>query len=284
MTVAEIKLFFKENLKKSYSQNEIFQLFSFFSTKIFKISKNKLLTEPEFVISDEKKKVFFDVIEKLNKNIPVQYILGETEFYDLSFKLDKNVLIPRPETEELVDFILQNENLNNKKIIDIGTGSGCIAISLAKKSNSEIFATDFSQKALNIAKINAKRNETKVTFIKSDILENQFVKNNEIELKFDIIISNPPYVRNSEKELMEENVLNYEPASALFVEDNNPLIYYKAIKSFALFSLNKNGIIYLEINEFLGTETANLFRNKYFSSVEILKDLSNKDRFLRIIK
>ncbi|MBN2662402.1 MAG: peptide chain release factor N(5)-glutamine methyltransferase [Bacteroidales bacterium] len=284
MILDQLKSIFKNKLKNSYSQIEIFHLFSIFSQEILKISKNTILTEPDFFIPDNKIDEFYVVLKKLTDFEPVQYIIGKTEFYNLQFLVDKNVLIPRPETEEIVDIILKTENLDQKKILDIGTGSGCIAISLKKNSNAEVFATDISENVIITAKKNALLNSVDINFIQHDILSAKNILFNQIELNFDIIISNPPYVRNSEKKLMKSNVLNFEPSLALYVSDEKPLLFYEAIKNFALSSLKKNGMIYLEINEFLSEQTANLFRNKEFSSVEIKKDLSNKNRFLRIKK
>lgn len=284
MKLSDLKMVFANHLKKSYSQNEIHHLFSIFSANVLNLSRNKIFSEPEFEIENKFENIFLDIIKRLKNNEPYQYIIGETEFYGLKFRVNKDVLIPRPETEELVDYILKNENLTNKTIVDIGTGSGCIPISIAKNSKAEVFATDFSEKALEIADMNAKNNKVSVIFIKNDILKVSKIQNDNNIIMFDVIISNPPYVRNSEKELMKDNVLKFEPASALYVRDENPLIFYEAIKNFALLSLKNNGVIYLEINEFLSAETAELFDNKLFTKVEILKDLSNKNRFLRIEK
>lgn len=284
MILSQLKSIFKNKLENTYSQNEIFHLFSIFSQEILKISKNTILSEPDFFIPENKIDQFNIVLKKLADFEPVQYIIGKTEFYNLQFFVNKNVLIPRPETEEIVEFILKNENLDQKKILDIGTGSGCIAVSLKKNSNADVFATDISENAIKTAKKNAEFNNVEVNFIHHDILSQKKILFNSRQLNFDMIISNPPYVRNSEKKMMQKNVLNFEPSLALYVSDDDPLLFYKAIKNFALYYLNNNGIIYLEINEFLSEQTANLFRNKEFSRVEIIKDLSNKNRFLRIKK
>ncbi len=214
---------------------------------------------------------------------PIQYILGETEFYELKFKVNENVLIPRPETEELVDWIIRDHENSSEtlKVLDVGTGSGVIAISIKKNlSDSEVIAIDISAKALDVAKINAERNSVEVIFAEFDILDT----NSYSKLpKFDIIVSNPPYVRNSEKAKMKKNVLDYEPQNALFVEDNNPLEFYEAIAVFAKTNLNPNGKLYLEINEAFGKEISELLERKGFNNVELRQDINGRDRVVKVI-
>ena len=214
---------------------------------------------------------------------PIQYILGETEFYELKFKVNENVLIPRPETEELVDWIIRDHENSSEtlKVLDVGPGSGVIAISIKKNlSDSEVIAIDISAKALDVAKINAERNSVEVIFAEFDILDT----NSYSKLpKFDIIVSNPPYVRNSEKAKMKKNVLDYEPQNALFVEDNNPLEFYEAIAVFAKTNLNPNGKLYLEINEAFGKEISELLERKGFNNVELRQDINGRDRVVKVI-
>ncbi len=250
-------------------------------------------------ISFEEKKWDFlaEILNKLSKNEPIQYILGHTEFYGMPFRVDKNVLIPRPETEELVDFIIKKHQKNAKNealnILDIGTGSGCIIISLAKNLQNSTnlvnaFAMDISIKAINIALKNAKSNNVKVQFIEQDILEDNFEDNfSSFSFEdicnngfFDIIVSNPPYVMQAEKALMQSNVLDFEPHNALFVEDNEPFIFYERITFLAEKYLKKDGFLYFEINEKFPNEMKRLLEKYNFSNIEILKDLQGKARII----
>jgi release factor glutamine methyltransferase len=225
---------------------------------------------------------FHFAVKDLLKNKPIQYIIGETEFCDLKFKVNENVLIPRPETSEMVhEIAVSNQQSAISNILDIGTGSGCIAISVAKKlPQAQVFAMDISEKALEVAKENATRNNVNVTFIHDDILS---LRNN-IETIFDIIISNPPYVRELEKAEMRDNVLNWEPHNALFVSDNDPLIFYRNILEFAKSHLKENGEIWFEINEYLGKEMTDLCKEYGFSDVEIFKDFRGKERIVKVNK
>jgi release factor glutamine methyltransferase len=198
----------------------------------------------------------------------------------LDFEVNENVLIPRPETEELVDWILSNnriiETSNPLKILDIGTGSGCIAISLAKNlPNAQVYAIDVSEQALATAEKNAKRNNVNVIFIQKDILATE-----DLGQQFDIIVSNPPYVRNLEKEEIKKNVLNNEPHLALFVQDNDALIFYTKIANLAQKNLSDNGQLYFEINQYLGKEMIALLQNLNFKNIELRKDIYGNDRMI----
>jgi len=234
-----------------------------------------------------------NIIERLNNNEPIQYILGETEFYGRRFLVNDSVLIPRPETEELVKYIIDKQknqfSVKRKQlsILDIGTGSGCIAISLAKElPNFIVSAYDISKNALETAKKNAELNKADVNFEKVDILKPPFIHSlfqYSLRHSFNIIVSNPPYVTKQEIYRMQKNVLDFEPHLALFVEDSEPLIFYEAIANFAFNNLTDNGLVAVEINEALGEETANVFRRKGFSEVEIIKDMHQKDRFVSAI-
>lgn len=221
------------------------------------------------------------ILNQLKKEIPIQYLLGKTHFYGLEFEVNENVLIPRPETEELVEWIINENSKTDKskkiKILDIGTGSGCIAISLAKNiPNAEVYAIDVSKKAIETAKRNAIRNNVEVTFILQDIL-----KTDELKCNFDIVVSNPPYVRNLEKEEIKKNVLDYEPHLALFVEDNDALIFYRKIAELAKKNLSENGQLYFEINQYLGKEMTNLLEKLDFKKVELRKDIYDNDRMTK---
>ena len=229
--------------------------------------------ENDFVIWDE-------LLKQLKKEVPIQYLLGKTNFYGLDFEVNENVLIPRPETEELVEWII-NENTSrdkNKKlrILDIGTGTGCIAISLASNlPHAEVVAIDVSKKAIETAKRNAVRNNVEVTFVLLDIL-----KEEELRCQFDIIVSNPPYVRNLEKAEIKKNVLDYEPHLALFVEDHDALIFYRKIALLAKKALLEKGKLYFEINQYLGKEMTDLLEGMDFKSVELRKDIYDNDRMI----
>jgi release factor glutamine methyltransferase len=227
----------------------------------------------------------------LKKEKPIQYILGETEFYGLPFLVNVNTLIPRPETEELVEWIIKSTNYEIQstklRILDIGTGSGCIAISLAKNiPNAEVSAIDVSEKALATAKKNAEINKIVVNFINVDILKiNDLAElptsNFQLPTQFDIIVSNPPYVRNLEKAEIKPNVLEYEPHLALFVEDTDALLFYRKIANLAKENLSENGQLFFEINQYLGKETVELLEDLGFKNIELKKDIYGNDRMIR---
>ncbi len=235
-------------------------------------SENRL-SESELLL------VHFGVKElKLGK--PIEYVTGEVEFYGNKFFVDENVLIPRPETEELVELVKNDfKGKANPSIIDIGTGSGCIAISLSKALKNKVMAVDISFSALEVAKNNNQLNSSEVEFFNLDIVN--FKGHQLASMKFDALVSNPPYIREQERGLMSSKVLDHEPSLALFVPDHDPLLFYGAIKKFALETLRDDGFIYLEINEFLGDETADLFKPE-FENIQLIQDLFGKDRFLKV--
>ncbi|PWK21858.1 release factor glutamine methyltransferase [Arcicella aurantiaca] len=269
-----------------YEENEAKSIVYLLLEHYLKISKTDILLDnPVAQLFD-----FTEIIQRIKAQEPVQYIIGTTEFYGRTFKVTPATLIPRPETEELVQLTVSSYQLEvNKrhfgveaKILDIGTGSGCIAISLACEiPEAQVYAYDISEDALKVAKENAERNGVKVIFEKTDFLT---LKPNPQPLKPTIIVSNPPYVMNAEKAEMEKNVLEYEPHLALFVEDDNPLIFYKKIAEFAAKNLIKNGLCVVEINQALGLETAELFWNQGFHYVEVVKDMFGKDRIVKAIR
>ncbi len=240
----------------------------------------KLISDPFMSIDEKDLRDIFEMLLELKSHKPIQYVLGETEFMGLTFKVDENVLIPRPETEELLSWIIQ-EDLSEKIILDIGTGSGCIPISIAKKGPTSIkaYAMDFSKAALEVAKQNAKNNNVEIVFFEDNILSPQRSNQN-----FDIIVSNPPYVRESEKVLMADNVLKFEPESALFVKDSDPLIFYNAIIAYSKLYLRQGGLLFLEINENFGSELLTLLGNEGFGEIELRMDLSGKERMIRARK
>ncbi len=228
-------------------------------------------------VSDELKQDFRNVAKRINALEPVQYVLGEARFYGFDFFVTPDVLIPRPETEELVDAIQkQYKQTDNPKIIDIGTGSGCIAISLALLlPNADISALDISEKAIEIAKDNIEENEVEVKLYCGDVLTNDLPEN-----EYDVIVSNPPYITEKEKELMSSNVLDHEPHLALFVPDDKPLLFYERIAELGLKSLKKGGKLYFEINEQFAKETQAMLVSKGYKNVEVIQDLQDKDRIV----
>ena len=278
MKILLFKQYFFSELSNSFPETEIQSFFNILIEHQLKLTRVKIALNPAIEITKTHLDFLQNALSSLKKSVPIQYIVGETEFYGLPFKVSKNVLIPRPETEELVNWVLNDtKNIANINILDIGTGSGCIAISIAKNApNAKIFALDISSKALEIAKENAKLNGVSIQFIEANILN--FPKSNE---KFDIIISNPPYVRELEKKQMQKNVLENEPHIALFVRDENPLLFYDKIADFALTNLKQNGSIYFEINQYLGKETVTLLKSKGFQNIKLKKDIFDVNRMLK---
>lgn len=235
----------------------------------------------DLTFSNEEIQFWNSILDSLKKEIPIQYLLGKTSFYGLEFEVNENVLIPRPETEELVEWIIESHKSEDRrekiKILDIGTGSGCIAISLAKNiPNAQVFAIDVSVKALATAQKNAEINEVNVTFLEKNILETD-----DLEQQFDIIVSNPPYVRELEKLEIKKNVLDNEPHLALFVEDNDALIFYRKIAELAQRNLNPNGQLFFEINQYLGKEMMGLLEKMSFKNIELRKDIYGNDRMMK---
>ncbi|WP_019669454.1 peptide chain release factor N(5)-glutamine methyltransferase [Eudoraea adriatica] len=279
MLLKEIKEIYHRELDEIYPREEVDSMFYLIIEHFLGLERFILAIDPEIVITKEEEQYMFEGLSKLKKEQPIQYVLGETTFMDLKFMVNESVLIPRPETEELVNWVLEDiENINDvSEIIDIGTGSGCIAISLAKlKPNLKVSAIDISGSALELAKKNALLNEVDVQFNLVDIL-----KTGSLRKKYDIIISNPPYVREMERDKMRNNVLQNEPYSALFVPDGNPLLFYRAIAEMAKESLKENGMLYFEINQYLGEELKTLLKNFNFSDVELRKDIFGKDRMIK---
>ncbi len=278
MKIKKYKSFFLEQLISLYDETEVESFFYIILENKKKLKRIDLALNIDLEFTVDDLIIWNNILEKLKLEIPIQYIIGSTHFYELEFEVNQNVLIPRPETEELVDWIVaENKNSNNLKILDIGTGSGCIAISLAKNiPNSEVFALDVSIKALATAKKNAESNKVKVAFILKNILE---VDN--LNQKFDIIVSNPPYIRNLEKLEIHKNVLDNEPHLALFVDDNDALIFYRKIAELAKINLSENGKLYFEVNQYLSTETSNLLEKLGFKNIELRKDIYGNDRMIK---
>ncbi|WP_417875753.1 peptide chain release factor N(5)-glutamine methyltransferase [Winogradskyella sediminis] len=286
MVLKELQNIFHIELDAIYGQHEVNSFFYLCTEHYLDIARIQLTLEPELAITKPETETFFKALEHLKQQKPIQYLLGGTEFFGLPFKVNKNVLIPRPETEELVDLIIRGHSQQNKvsklKILDIGTGSGCISISLAKNlPNAEVYALDISKEALKVAKHNAELNNVDITFIEANILDENCHSALDAESTFNIIVSNPPYVRNLEKQEIQPNVLDNEPHLALFVEDDNPLIFYKTITEFAVKNLKPKGQLYFEINQYLGKETKQLLVDAEFEAIELFKDLNGNDRMLK---
>lgn len=246
-------------------------------------SRSHLLAQNELQLSDTQQKELDKCVQRLLNEEPIQYIIGETDFYGIPFKVDKRVLIPRAETEELVDWIIgDHRNSGPQSIIDLCTGSGCIAVSLAKNlPNKKVSACDISTDALAVASENANSNKVDVELFKADVLSDDLT---QLLPDANIIVSNPPYVMDSEKSSMHANVMNFEPHLALFVTDNDPLCFYNAIGKFAINKLSSNGSLYVEINRAKGDDIINLFQHLGFGSVELRKDLLGNDRMVKAIK
>ncbi|MFV8345007.1 peptide chain release factor N(5)-glutamine methyltransferase [Flavobacterium sp. ZB4P13] len=295
MKIKEYRTQFIQELTPIYDAGEAESFFYLILEEKHKLKRIDLALHTDLVFSEAEIVVWNSILEQLKQEIPVQYLLGKTSFYGLDFEVNENVLIPRSETEELVDWIISNNLIiqesnpetSGLRILDIGTGSGCIAISLAKNlPNATVFAIDVSEKALATAQKNAEINAVNVTFINQNILD--VVSLGDLEIsgerlgqQFDIIVSNPPYVRNLEKEEIKKNVLDNEPHLALFVEDNDALIFYRKIAELAQKNLSENGQLYFEINQYLGIEMIDLLEKMNFKNIELRKDIYGNDRMLK---
>ena len=271
-------IYFKSQLP-NIEERELNAIFRIIIEKIF--DKNYAIIELQNPFFSNDELVYLNIIlQRLQGNEPIQYILSEAFFYNTSFYVTPEVLIPRPETEELVSLILNENKFIEKTVLDIGTGSGCIPISLKiERPNWSISAMDISEKALFITNENAFYNNVTIDTFLGNILDGNWRKNHT--QKYDIIISNPPYIPNAEMKLMHENVLKNEPHLALFVSDKTPLVFYKAIIGFALTNLSKGGNVYVEINEYFGTETLNLFINNGFKNAKLIQDMEGKNRIIK---
>ncbi len=282
MRLKNIQNTFHKELDFLYEKEEVDSFFFMLIDSFYNVSRLKLAMEPGFMI--ENPDVINDVLKRLKLEEPIQYILGETEFYGLPFKVNENVLIPRPETEELVEWVISEfkDQKSEFRILDIGTGSGCIAISLTKNiPNAKVYALDVSKEALKTAKQNAELNAVEVEFIEANILVESHAEHVSALQKFDVIVSNPPYVREQEKQQMKSNVLSNEPHLALFVKDEEPLLFYNAISDFAITKLNDKGMLFFEINEYLGNDMIQLLKEKQFKNIELKQDIFKKDRMIK---
>ncbi|MBN1925847.1 MAG: peptide chain release factor N(5)-glutamine methyltransferase [Prolixibacteraceae bacterium] len=270
----------RKSLKGFYGQQEIESFIYLIFEHLFQIGRKEVILNDLPQLKDCDLEKVKNIVARLRNFEPIQYILGETEFYNLPFEVKPGVLIPRSETEELVDHLVKEYKEKIPKILDIGTGSGCIAIALKKFiPNAEVWATDISQAALEIAESNARKNGVNVRFFLSDILSEKEITT----ARFDVIVSNPPYITEKEKALMEKNVLEHEPHEALFVPDYDPLRFYRAILNHSTDLLNEKGKLYFEINEAYGKEVQELCINSGFEAL-VMKDLNGKDRFVHVRK
>lgn len=266
----------KSELSALYNQNEVESFVSLLLYKIGKIDRVQRLISDNIAFTHEQMILLNDAISRLKKYEPIQYILGKTEFYGLTIKTDRRALIPRPETEELVDWIL-HEYPKAQTVLDICTGSGCIAIGLAKQlSTAKVDAIDISCSAIDLAKENANINKAPIDFYQADILSTD-----SLSQKYDIIVSNPPYITISEKTDMMPNVLDYEPDLALFVDNENPIVFYKKIADLATTYLKEGGMLFFEINRKFGNEIVSLLACKGFRDIVLKKDISGNDRFIK---
>ncbi|HEY9000594.1 MAG TPA: peptide chain release factor N(5)-glutamine methyltransferase [Mucilaginibacter sp.] len=284
-TVKQVSAEFADQLSTIYDANEVNSLCMMVLENVVNISSAQIKAFPETEISTPDSERITNILTRLATGEPIQYILGYTEFYGLTFKVNPSVLIPRPETEELVDWMIKSWQLAVGSwqppfnILDIGTGSGCIPISLKKNlPDAQVSAIDISSEALQTAKENAELNKVNVNFIRADILN---LKSEIENPKFEIIISNPPYVTLEDKKQMHTNVTDFEPHAALFVPEDDPLIFYKAIADFASTHLEKGGLLFFEINESYGKQIIELLSSKKFTNIELRKDMSGKDRMIK---
>ena len=300
MIIKELKTYFFNELIEIHGQDEVESFFFILTEYLHGLKRIDLALVPNFEISKEEVRKWETIISELKTEKPIQYIIGETWFYDSKFYVNEHTLIPRPETEELVDWIVESQKSKVKsqkidqddvissgvemQILDIGTGTGCIPISIKKNiPQAEVFAIDISEEALKVAKRNAVENNVEVNFILQDILEVEKLSiiNYQLPIKFDVIVSNPPYVRNLEKQEIKKNVLEYEPHLALFVEDNDALLFYRKIAQLAKESLTENGQLFFEINQYLGKETVELLEQLGFKNIELQKDIYGNDRMIK---
>ena len=282
MLLKQYKTHFFDSLKNIQDEQEIESFFFILTEYLHNLKRVDVALNPNFEISEEEVEKWNTILSELLQEKPIQYITGEVWFYGLRFEVNENTLIPRPETEELVEFILKETSnfqlpASSLNILDIGTGSGCIPISLkANLSQVNVSAIDVSEKALEVAKRNAELNKVEINFIQANILEVE-----DLNQPFDIIVSNPPYVRNLEKQEIKKNVLDYEPHLALFVEDTDALLFYRKIAQLALKNLSPNGLLFFEINQYLGKETVELLEKLGFKNIELKKDIYGNDRMIK---
>lgn len=279
----DFELLFQHELQELYDEDEIKAIFLVVVAEKFGLNRTNYQLRKTDIVNEADKAEVLSILQDLKKHRPIQYILNKADFYGEIFQVNESVLIPRQETEELVDLIIKNhKSSQNLKIIDIGTGSGCIPITLSKHLNNALVTTiDISKEAIKTAQENANNLKTQVQFINADIFEWEYIFSDQ---HYNIIVSNPPYITPGEKQHMNQNVLAYEPELALFIEESAPLIFYDVISSFALKHLAPNGDLYFEINQYLGAEMKELMVKKGFEQVKLIKDINGADRIIHAKK
>ncbi len=280
-TIKDIRFYLAKELAGLYSEPEIRSLANILIKTATGASELHQIYDNKYPVRSAEAERIIEIVRELETGRPIQFILGETIFYNCRIKLNSSTLIPRPETEELVDLIIRENSGYKGNIIDFGSGSGCISIALAVNlPSAHVTGIEISDNAIKIARENAGLNNVNVTFIKGDIFNPDWAAPD----KTGIIVSNPPYVRDSEKLLMSKNVLDFEPASALFVADSDPLIYYNAILKLGQKILSADGLVYFEINEAMGSQLVSMVEKFNYSSIEVVKDINGKDRILKARK
>lgn len=279
MRLKEIKNIYHKELGELYPKEEVDSFFYMMTEHYLGLERFVLALEPDLIITKEEEQPLFEGLSQLKLGRPIQHILEKAYFFDLELKVNEHVLIPRPETEELVRWVISEAESGKSeiRILDIGTGSGCIAIALAKNlPHAKVYALDISEQALKIAKGNALTNKVDIKFVHTDIFKMEC-----LDVNFDIIVSNPPYVRELEKKEIHKNVTGFEPGSALFVSNEAPLIFYERIIGWASKNLKAGGVLYFEINQYLGKETQRLLEDQNFLEIELRKDMFGNDRMLK---
>ena len=280
----EIITYIRKSLETQYPLEEIRSLTQWILEKVCNLPRHQQIWCKDKELSHTEKQTIQTIVQRLQKSEPIQYIFGETEFYGLPFKVSPDVLIPRPETEELVNRIIGEQTASNLRILDIGTGSGCIAVTLAKKlTEADVYALDNSEEALKIAQYNALHNEVAVQFIQTDIFASKLPDSLLLPV-FDLIVNNPPYVTMREKATLKPNVLAYEPHQALFVPDDDPIRFYRRIAELGRDKLASNGLLYFEINTLFGEMICRMLEQKGYRHIELTRDLSGKERFIKAKK
>ena len=270
----------KQELSNYYTDSEASAMAKWILTDVIHLSTLDLYAGKDMNFSAEIKSRTEDILARLKRYEPLQYIMGEALFDGLRLEVSPAVLIPRPETVELVDWITQDHPEENLRVLDVGTGSGCIPIALAKRLNHPVIsAWDVSHEALDVARRNAKNNGVSIDFREVDVLQGELPIN-----QLDVIVSNPPYIGESEKKNMDHNVLDWEPELALFVPDADPLVFYRRIAEIGLEILSEHGCLYYEINQLYGCETVSLLKNMGYVSIELKKDLSGNDRMIKAVR
>jgi len=279
LKIKDIRIHLKNCLSCQYPDNELRGFGNWILEHLFDYTITDALLNADRTLTEKNSSDLEFIIAHLKQEKPIQQILGYSWFYGRKFLVNKHVLIPRPETEELVDWMLK-DSLDDTSILEVGTGSGCIAITLALNTNATIVSIDVSELALKQAKTNALALNASVAFCKADVLDDSSCDSLGA---FDVIVSNPPYVLESDKQMMSNNVLEYEPHLALFVSSDDPLLFYRAIATMASRKLNANGVLYFEIHENYGQETLDMLSLKGFKALELKKDLQGKDRMVKAV-